>query len=199
MRRALPAVLCPILTNAAFSAPLTVNYHADTIRPETWTIIAKKLAGGVLILGFSALDEIHAPEEKLASNLDLFGDTVEKAVRVNPSKLDNALNGVVLSDAGELLDAFGRLPLKTDAMLVGQMSNSEREIPFGEKLFLVASAPLLDVDAKPAGTIIQFKDITQERRALNSEVKFNIGISAASFGVFLVLAAFYSARQEREK
>jgi adenylate cyclase len=58
---------------------------------------------------------------------------------------------------------------------------------------------LADVGGDDAGTIIQFKDITWERQALRSEVIFNAGVAAVSFAAFLVLAAFYSAKQEGEK
>jgi class 3 adenylate cyclase len=197
--RALPTVQCPILTDPAFSGPVTKSYSTETIRPEEWTITAKRLRGGTLIIGFSSLDEVPDAGEKAVANLEYFGDTVEEAVRTNASKLDNSINWAVLSDASELLDASGRLPLKTDAMLVGQMSNSERDIPYHGKRYLVVYNPLLDVDGHPAGTIIQFKDITWERQALRSEAIFNTGVATVSFAVFLALAAFYSARQEGEK
>ena len=197
---ALPTVQCPILTDGAFSGSVTKSYSTETIHPEEeWTIAAKRLRGGTVIVGFSALDEIPDAGEKAVANLVYFGDTVEEAVRTNPSELDNGINWTVLSDASELLDASGRIPLKTDAMLVGKMSNNERDISYRGKQYLVVYNPLLDVDRHPAGTIVQFKDITWERQALRSEIVFNTGVAVVSFAVFLALATFYSARQEGEK
>jgi class 3 adenylate cyclase len=199
--RTLPTVQCPILTDPAFSGPVTKSYSTETIHPaEEWTIAAKRLRGGTVIVGFSSFDDIPDAGQKAVANLEHFGDTVEEAVRTSvASKLDNDINWAVLSDASELLDASGRIPLKTDAMLVGQMSNSERDIPYHGKRYLVVYNPLLDVEGHPAGTIIQFKDVTLERQAVRSEVVFNTGVAAVSFAVFLALAAFYSAKQEGEK
>jgi hypothetical protein len=64
LRSVLPSVRCPILTEAAFSGSVKKDYKTDTIRRETWIIRAKKLADGIAIAGFSALDEIASPEDK---------------------------------------------------------------------------------------------------------------------------------------
>jgi len=200
LRSVLPTVRCPLLTEAAYSGPITIDYKTDTIRRETWLIKAKKLADGTAIAGFSALDEIASAGDKLTANLDLVGNTVDEAARVNPSKLDNGLNFAVINNAGELVDAFGRLPLKTDALLVGQMSSGEHEIKSDDgKTFLAVYLPLHDADARPVGTIIQLRDITLQNLALRQEVIFNSAVAAVSFVAFLLLAAFYSARNEGEK
>lgn len=199
LRGVLPEVQCPILTEAAFSSPITKDYKTDTIRRETWTITAKKLADGIAIAGFSALDQIAAPEKKLADNLALFGNTVEEASRVDPSKMDNNLSFAVIDNAGKLVNASGRLPLKTDPMLVGQMSSSERELSFNQRKYLAAYLPLLDLAGRPVGTIIQLEDVTFEKGALHQEVLFNVVVAVASFAAFLLLAAYYSARHEGEK
>jgi class 3 adenylate cyclase len=199
LRAVLPSVRCPILSEVAFTGYATATYHTETIRPENWIIKAKKLTDGFLILGFSELDEIQGPEQKLAANLALFGNSLEEVRRVNPSKLDNSLNMAALSDAGELFDAFGRLPLRTNAMLVGQMSDREREIKANKREYLVAYSQLRDSEARPVGTIIQFKDRTFEQQALRQQLKFNIWVSGVSFVVFLILSGYYSARQEGAK
>jgi len=199
LRNALPRVRCPVLSDTAFREPTAVTYRSDTILPEHWTVMARKLAGGTLIAGISALQEVPDAKGKLADNLELFGETAEEATLVNRSKLENTLEWAVISDDGRLLGADGRLPLKTDAMQIGQMSNGERRISSGGRRELVAYRQLLDASRQPVGTIILFKDITLQESAVASQARFGIAVAAASFIAFLALAAYYAARQEGEK
>lgn len=192
---------CPFTPAALVSGPISAPYKSETIGEETWTVAAKRVEGGVVIVGFSALDEIPAAKSKLIENLALFGDDLSEPSRQSRNKMDNNLSWAIVDDAARLVDANGRLPLKTDAMLVGQMfmSNRPSEIERGDKLYQIGYSPLRDVSGQGVGTIIQLMDITLERSEMRQHLLFSSGLAVASFLVFLLLAAFYSERKESEK
>ena len=199
IRELLAAVHCPIRIDAAYAAPVTVTYHADTITSETWTIRAKALKGGVAILGFSELDEVSQPEDKLAADLTLFGDTTDDVGRINFSAVSASLHWAIIDDADELLSAHGRLPLRVDAMQLGGHWYDDDELDAGDKTFLASYRPLASTTGAPAGTIIQLSDITLSKAALRHQARFNAVVAAVSVAFFLVLAVFFSSRHEREK
>jgi len=84
-------------------------------------------------------------------------------------------------------------------MRLGAMAGRALETEAGGRLTLVAFGPLRDVAGASAGTLVQFKDVTREREMVNAHVRFSGAVAAASFVVFLALAAYYSARHEGEK
>jgi class 3 adenylate cyclase len=199
LRHVLPPVSSPLWRGAAPVEPESTTYRSDTVGPETWRFVAKPLAGGMLIIGLSQLEGVADAEARLMRNLARFGDTLDAAAGVNRNKIDNTLAWLVIDDAGGLVNGDGRLPLKTDAMRVGALWGSAREIASGDRIERVTYGPLLDVAGQPAGTIVQFRDVTREARVLAGQVRFDTAIAGVSFLAFLALAACYSARHEGEK
>jgi class 3 adenylate cyclase len=199
LRGVLPPVSSPLTPRAVASEPTTATVQSATVRPETWTFITRPLAGGMLVVGLSALEGIADAEARLTRNLDRFGDTLDEAARVNRNRIDNALAWLVIDGSGRLVNGDGRLPLKTDAMLVGSLSGSTREIASDNRVERVDYMPLLDVAGQPAGTIVQFRDVTREKQVLAGQVRFDAAVAGVSFALFLAFATFYSARHEGEK
>jgi class 3 adenylate cyclase len=195
----LPPVRCPILTDTAFDEPVSAIYQTETIRPETWTIRAKRVQGGVAIMGLSAHFQIASKDEVLAENLERFGDSIKSAARVNLSQLGARLAFAVIDDANKLIFSINRFPLKTNAMMLAKMSTTGRELISGGRTYYTDENPLTDIHNQHAGSIIGFMDITLHKAAVHEQLMFSGAVSIGSFIIFLILAAYYSARQEREK
>ena len=195
----LPPVRSPILTDSAFTEPVTVSYSSETIRPETWTIRAKRIEGGVIIAGVSDHFQISSKDDLLVANIKLFGDSIASTAHVNLSQLDARLAFAVIDDAGKLIWSVNRLPLKTNPMMLAKMSNSGRESRSGHKIYYSNENPLTDIHDQHVGSIIGFLDITLHKAAVRAQLMFTGAVATGSFIIFLCLAAYYSARQEREK
>lgn len=196
LAEAFPHVTCPALSDAAYAAPVTVPYHSDTIKPETWHVLAKHVSGGTVVVAYSELEQ---GQSALNDNLAVFGGTVASAADINQGKLDNALSWAVITDSGALRAGGGRLPLKTDAMRLGEMLGAEQELERDGKIYLVTYLPLAAADGTRAGTVMQFTDVTLEHETLRRQLEFGAAVALASFVVFLLLAGYYAARHEGEK
>lgn len=195
----LPPVRCPILTDAAFDEPVTAIYETETIRPETWTIRAKRLEGGLVIVGLSSHFQIASSDEVLVENLERFGDSIKSAARVNLSQLDARLAFAVIDDANKLIFSANRFPLKTNPMMLAKMSTTGRELISGGRTYYIDENPLTDIRNHPVGSIVGFMDITLHKAAVREQLMFGGAVAVGSFVIFLILAAYYSAGQEREK
>ncbi len=200
MRDLVGPVQCPILTEAAFAAPQTVVYRGDKIAPETWTIRAKRIQGGIAIVGISALDEVSRVETKLDQGLTLLGDAVETVPTIDFDHMDITVHWAIIADQGNApVSANGRLPLKTDAMSLGALRGRQREILDGDRIYVASYLPVHDAQRRPTGVAIQLKDVTRERAALRNQLWFDGAVALGSFALFLVFAGLYATRQEREK
>jgi len=195
----LPPVRCPILTDSAFTEPVTVSYSSETIRPETWMIRAKRLEGGVIIAGVSDHYRISSKGDLLVENIQLFGDSIASTARLNPSQLDARLAFAVIDDSGKLIWSVNRLPLKTNPMMLAKMSTTGREFSSGDKIYYSDENLLTDTHNRHVGSVIGFLDVTLHKAAVREQLMFGGAVAAGSFIIFLGLAAYYSARQEREK
>lgn len=198
----IPEVKCPVLSDAAYSRPVDTTYRILEGTSERWWIYAKRLDRGVAVLGISELDGVEFPERKLRGNIAAFGTTVEEAQHVNAKKLDAAIGAwAVITDSGQLVGGYGRIPLQiTDRMAMAAIALGDHETRINGRTYLVLYAPLRDSSSgRRVGTIVVPQDITIERDALRSQVKFNATIGGSSFLLFLILSVLYSSRHEKEK
>jgi adenylate cyclase len=79
------------------------------------------------------------------------------------------------------------------------MSTTGREFSSGDKIYYSDENPLTDTHNRHVGSVIGFLDVTLHKAAVREQLMFGGAVAAGSFIIFLGLAAFYSARQEREK
>ena len=202
--RLIPDVKCPVLSDAAYSHPVDTTYTTLEGTSERWWILAKKLDGGIVVVGISALDEVQFPEQKLKENVAAFGTTIEAAQRLNAKKLDEAISAwAVITDSGQLVGGYGRIPLQfKDRMAMDSVALGDHERRVNGRTYLVLYSPLRDssnATGRRVGTIVVPQDITTEQEALRSQVKFNATIGGTSFLLFLILSVLYSSRHEEEK
>ena len=168
-------------------------------RGEGWRLLAKRLAGGRVIVGISELDNFADPDAMLRSNAAHFSGSVKEAAKVSRNKLDNYLHYAVLDDSGTLVAGSGRLPLKTNPLVLGALGSGAAEKTIGGTSYLLWLQPIYDQARRVAGTIIVFQDVTLEHRTLAEHLKFNIAIAGISWLVLFLFGFHYWSRKETEK
>ncbi len=193
----LSTVECPVLTDAVFKAPLSLSYTSGAKEPEKWTLFGKRLDRGYWLFGFSEYDENDNPDKHLRDDAALVGSTLQDSKGVNTGKIDG--DWILVDDKGNLVGASGMIPLKTDALQVGRMSQESAHRTLGGTQYYVLYSPLTDQSGAQVGVIIQPQEERQNAIALTNLLHFNSGVAVLSVLVFLVLAFFYSRTHEREK
>ena len=108
--------------DALLKQPTVVRYQGPATKPENWTLYAKQLDGGTLIVGISEYDYVSGVEESLRRNMGYFGPSFDSAKKIDPNKLDNFIAWCLVDSKGILIAGAGRIPLKTDAILIGSDS-----------------------------------------------------------------------------
>ena len=195
----LPPVECPVLSDAVFSKPTTVSYAGGARHPEKWTLLGKRLDKGYWLFGISEYNEADNPERILRDNITLIGSTIGTARAANVSSFDVNLSWVLVDDHGSLIEASGRIPLKTDAMQIGAMSRALPSRTLGDKSLFVYYSPITDKTGHPAGMAIIPTDAKQTNVALSNIVYFDGSVALLSVLIFLAVALVYSQRHEKEK
>jgi len=195
----LPSVECPILSDALFKSPTSVSYTSGARQPEKWTLFGKRIDKGYWLFSFSQYDEVENPEERLRANVALVGNTLESAKQVRVEQFDNDISWVLIDDQGNLLQASGDVPLRTDAMEVGKMSKESAHRTLGGKEYYVLYSPVTDRSSKQVGVIVQPKEERQTAVSLRNLVYFNSSVALLSVFIFLIVAYFYNKTREKEK
>lgn len=99
------------------------------------------------------------------------------------------------------MNGFGRIPLKTDAMLVGEAASYRRiQKDIKGVPHLALYAPIEDMSThKQVGTMILYEEIGLLSKGINNLRNFSVGISALSFALFILATMFLSTKSEKEK
>ena len=168
-------------------------------RGEGWRLLAKRLAGGRVMLGISELDNFADSDAMLHSNAAYFAGSVREAAKVSRNKLDNYLHYAVLDDSGTLVAGSGRLPLKTNPLVLGALGSGAVEKTIGGTSHLLWLQPIYDKARRVAGTIIVFQDVTLEHLTLEEHLKFSIAVAGISWLVLFMFGFRYWSRKETEK
>ena len=166
---------------------------------ERWRLMAKHLTGGRVILGVSELDNFADPDAMILSNAEHFNGTIEEAAKVSRNKLDNYLHYAVVNDAGALVAGYGRLPLRTNPLVLGGLGSGAVGKTIGGTPYLLWLQPIYDKARRIAGTIITFRDITLENRMLEEHLKFSIATAGISWLVLFLFGFRYWTKKESEK
>ena len=196
----IPLVSSPVVASEeVFSKPTLISYNSKFAGKELWHIYAKKVKGGIVVLGITDLDDVKSPELLLLKNMDYFGSTLDEARKVPYGKPENSIHWIVISDDGRLMSGYGRVPLRTDdAMQLGKHVRLE-DVSVNEKSYFIQYAPLRDVVNKEVGRIILPYDVSDVKETLVTQRKYNVGVAFLSFLLFLILAIIYSSKHEKEK
>lgn len=166
---------------------------------EVWHLMAKRLQGGRVLLGITESDTFAEPDAMIRSNAEHFKGTVEDASKVSRNKLDNYLHYAVIADSGALVAGSGRLPLRTNPLVLGGLGFGALEKTIGGTPYLLWLQPIHDKTQRVAGTIISFRDVTLENRMLEDHLKFSIATASISWIVLFLFGFRYWSRKESEK
>ncbi len=195
----LPEVLCPVLPVEAFRAPVRTTYRSGPVQSERWTLYARRLDQGVVILGISEHEDVQHPEDLLRKNASDLGETFASANRLGPHAVENSVSWALIDDHNMLINGSGRIPLKTtSALLVGQKSQPFSHEKLGTQDYYVAYSPILDSNNRLIGTAILFDEVTSLYRALDYSLWFNVAIATLSISLFLVLALLQYRKHENK-
>ncbi len=196
----LPPVECPLLTDTVFAGPTTVSYTTGAKHPETWTVQAKRVEGGTIILAFSELDHVDRGADRLRANIGALGSTLAQINKQGPRAIDKEIAWALINDQRRLVNGMGRIPLKTDPMEIGR--RSQRTSPYqrlGDATYYVLYSPITDKAGTRVGTAILSQEVKLFDSAMANLLRFNVAIAALSFVLFLILALFSYRKHEREK
>ncbi len=168
---------------------------------EHWHLFAKHLIGGRVILGISELDGVVDPDTQLLSSATYFSGSTKEAARVSitSTKLNPSLHYAVIDDSGALVAGFDRMPLKTNAYVLGTLGIGATEKTLGGTPYLLWLQPIYDNAHKVAGTVIIFQDVTLEHHALWQQFIFNMGVAVISWIVLFIFGFRYWSKKESEK
>lgn len=197
------AVVGEILPPVEFSG--TRNAHPGEIFDsvselgEKWRLLATHIRGGQVILGFTEFDEVKDQDQKLRRNAEFFGSSLDDAKLVNRSKLDNNINYAVIDDSGKLMGAAGRIPLKTNPLLVGNIHAGLSQTSVNGKVFALFNRPILRGHNETVGTVIAWMDVSREHRVFDLTLMFQAAMAGASWVVFFAFGLHYWGRAEAQK
>jgi class 3 adenylate cyclase len=190
----LPPVEPPFQLESVLNRPATVKSEFS----EEWRVLGRRLDKGFVLVGISEHDPVHDGDAQLLTNLNRLGTTLSGAVK-NSRELDKTIDYAVIDDAGNLTAAAGRLPLRTNPLLLGKLPDGRLERTIGEARYVLLREALKDRTGQEAATVIAWADITGEQHVLNNQVRFGIGLALVSWALFLTFATWYWSKAEGEK
>jgi hypothetical protein len=182
-------------TEAIYSSPQTyVSEFGDT-----WRLFAERLkGGGTLVLGLNEPSDLVNPDAKLLTNAARFGKTFQEALRVNPKRIDAAVDYALVDETGELVAAWGGVPLRSDPQFLMKYL-AKREVILDGKPFVLASHGVYDSLRKPLATVVVPRGVAAERNALRSQWHFNAVVAAVAWLLVVSIALIYFVRDETRR
>ncbi len=195
----IPPVSCPVLTDKVLKAPTVISYVGHGKGPENWSLFAKRLDKGYVIVGVSEYDNVSDAEDSLRTNLNYFGLTMESAKKVNPSKIDSFISYALVDENGMLINGGGRIPLITNAMKIGKDSEGSPHRVFGRDSYYVYYAPISDRTGSQVGTVIVTEEINALETMVSNMRNYTVVVTLISILVFLILTSIYNSRNEKAK
>jgi class 3 adenylate cyclase len=195
----LPAVVSPVVSDAAFKAPVKVAYQGGATRSIEWTVLAKHLRDGTFVAAVPDFKKRPDKSELLVESLGRLGDTVAKVNRDSARGLDADISWALVDSGGRLVNGWGTPPLKTDPTEIGRRSERPPYRELGGASYFVYYAPITDKSANRVGTTILFEDLQSYKRTISAAREFDIAVAVISTVVFVFLAIASARRNEREK
>jgi hypothetical protein len=163
---------------------------------ETWRILAKKLRGGVAILGTPQPTVPSDTDALLQENASQFGSSIEEAAKIRARDINRNLDYAVVDDSGLLHSAIGGIPLRTPPPRGRSASDPTFHLLSGGKNYAVFCPPVLDAASNVVGSLAVPREATLERQTLRSAVRFNTLLALVSWLAVATLTAAYLVRSE---
>jgi len=90
---------------------------------EQSRLFAKRVRGGLVIVGVPLSDSHPGVDDRLRSNVQPFGATIGSAAEVTDRQVDLTIEYAVIDDSGRLQNAAGGIPLSTNPPAINQFVN----------------------------------------------------------------------------
>lgn len=191
----LPAVEMSFPLERVFQQPTTVVSELG----ESWHLFGRRLDRGFVVIGFSQYDDIKQPNEKLVASLRHFGASLKEALKPDLKKLENALNWVVVDETGRLGAGDGRLPLRTNPLLVGKLPEGQSWHVATGKTYAVLREGLLNESGLEEATVVTWSDVSQQLTLLNHQLRYGAALAVFSWLVFFFFAMWYWRKAGTER
>jgi hypothetical protein len=156
---------------------------------EEWHLFARKVKGGLVIVGASGFESTPDIDERLIETSKRFGDTFETALFPDFGFEDATVNYAVLDDNGILWSDYGGIPLKTkkSPLVLGAGNPS---ITVAGRPYFFLKEPIMDEARHQIGTIVVLTEVTLEGKLLHDILMFNIAVAVVCLllcGVLFVI------------
>lgn len=163
-----------------------VNVRSDS--GEEWRLLTHRLGGGSIVLGILDAENLANADARLNASVGKFGSSVEEALRVPAREIDTYVQTAIISDTGELLSAWGGVPIKADPISETDCAPLfETRISLNGK-YRVFRFPILSTSSRPVGRVFLHKEITGQDAVLRQHrfVSAALAILAIAGGLIIV-------------
>ncbi len=166
---------------------------------ETWRLFARRLDHGSVVVGILQPEKAADADQRLTGAALKFGETVRDATHLPAREVDVAVQTAVMNDSGELLNAWGGVPLKASPLTDSQMEPRFETISADRKRFRIYRFPILSNDGKPEGLVILHKDVSVLESALRQHILISVLLAGLAWlgSLALVMRREMSVRRPR--
>jgi hypothetical protein len=155
--------------NSVFHEPSTINSEIG----ESWRLLAKRINGGTLMVGIPTSSNSVSLDFKLKDTIEAFPTNIDEAAKVRSRNVDADIDYAILRDSGELICAWGGIPLKLDRSFLRHFANPETRTGANGKSYAIFSRLIKDSNDGVVGLIMIPRDITDLEAALRTDSLFN--------------------------
>jgi hypothetical protein len=173
--------------------PAGLNYDKPFVMKsslgEKWHLFARKVRGGLVIVGASAFESTPDIDERLIETSKRFGDTLDSAFFPDFGFEDSTVNYAVLDDNGILWSDYGGIPLKTKKSPLVLRAGGPTITVAGRPYFFLKE-PIVDEARHQIGTIVVLTDVTLEQKLLHDTLMFNVAVTVVCLlicGILVVI------------
>jgi len=182
--------------------PQALNYEAPASITseigESWRILARRVSGGVVLLGIAQTNRLQDADSVLLANAKEFGSSLEDAMKVRPRNVDRNVDYCVVDGYESLRFAVGGIPIRAMPPPTNT-ADSITELSAGGRSYKVLFSPLFDAATNVVGALAIPRDDTFERQTLRNSVWFNVVLAAVSWLVLGLLSANYFLKDDKAR
>ncbi|HEY6420091.1 MAG TPA: ATP-binding protein [Candidatus Binataceae bacterium] len=177
----IPPVRIP--SGLIYDQPFSITSEID----ERWRLFAKRVRGGLVILGVPLSDSHLDVDDRLQSNFLAFGATIDSAAEVTDRQVDLAIEYAVIDDSGRLRNAAGGIPLFTKQRANDQLQGDGALVALDGDPYLTVSRRI----ANGLAYLVLFRDVGLEQQMLHNSLRFNMTVAGTCWSICAMLVGFY--------
>jgi hypothetical protein len=156
-----------------FTMPIDSPATITSSLGESWRMLAKKVEGGVVIVGVATHGDVASEDALLQENLKRFGTTFEAASKLSDREIDWTVDYAVLDNGGRIGRMWGGIPLQAASgkfMLPDGLNTVSKD----DKTYAVFVKTLRSEKGKPIGQAAVHRDTSITSVALRQQIMFTL-------------------------